>query len=898
MDNKNYTRFVQKSIGCVFYLIIFDENQKKAFIVTMTTKTTPSKIKKGDMMKIVFDFYDDIEARFGPSKCEPRRISIHIDRAANPLGRYWEIEGVKHGKTYVATLPLFDSVVSNKTRVCFQYFQSMKSEYGKSCWMDFGVVVISMKRLLEIARTKKEESFSLRMHSIEDDKSLAHIVVKDFEIVDEKDGRNEKPASVSGAIGKNRELAPVVAVSNATKKFATSKEGELKAMNATDIFLRSSSTEGVAKNGTNNVVSSAYVDRTNDVSSSTFKSASLDLPYMTGNEINHRIESFFVSTDVNDEDDDDNDDDGFFDEEISFFEKKTLDDYITRYEREKKYFPERMVGGESVECPIYPSQFTFKDSQLYLPFFAYAFYAEPHVSDDFWQMALIVHAHRRGFPSLQAYTTVFLDEYITPVKTRAIHAMDLVAQYAQTMEYIPDQMIDPDTGKKTPIELFGDALHTLTGDCEDSSGAILQMFDNFVARSFDRNASPVLFEMQRLLKRYIPFLCIEGVTSSHAQNQNDITVSNITGAHAAIKCIPIGTFKRFVARWRPDHPLLNYDPPSSNGDASLDDVLPILYGEGTGMLNSGGECDPVGEENKSLRSFFYSSKDSKAAKKPLYPNEGTSPFYKAIMYGATNRFLEKYGVATFRFCTLSGNNHHSSSSYHEPVNVTKNVKPNTWCRGVTFPDLVYKSSRITMIPYGETPNHPSDSPPEINHDLKIILERVISIRTKPRAIIPATFNGKLETLNASVKNETPPKDDLFAPACVPPVIFFDETFDASDRASKEEFFDVLRAAMVENKPTMRAYEALASLKRSFSNHIAKRSDNGRSRYDDATRSTRDVTSPEKSIRMYFSDCFVTKERCRGLFEHILPVMSRVKCFDYCLEIHSNRMSMWQLTFYI
>jgi hypothetical protein len=470
------------------------------------------------------------------------------------------------------------------------------------------------------------------------------------------------------------------------------------------------------------------------------------------------------------------------------YEKSVLEAYYSRLSKENTLFENRNFGCEKIDCPFYPSQVTVEDTQLFVPFTAYPFCEPPFVEKAYWKNALLILSRRKGFSSLGEYGAFFWSE-TTSVETRAVHAMALVCQYAHLVEYLTDQVVHPETGKMMRIELFGNAAYTMSDDCEGSALLLFTMFDDFVLKDhgFDRkhrrvhhSRSPsssrpatskgsILREMRRLLRKYVPFLCIEGVTSSHVQNQQDIKdEETVSGAHAAVKCLPVAYFKRCLANWRPDHPLANlragslrwtrsrilrsnrhrgdegddpsrryedsfywtkaplsylprlvatddYDDDEEEEDDDEGEDLPILLGEGTGMLNPGGE---PGTCCKAHAFVVYSSEATKCAKKPLHPPKGVSPFYKIVLFGTTNRFVHDFGIAGFRFDEMKrvesvalapdpnarsaeDSRRDRNRRLRRGIEIAERAEKVVIKRGVSFSNLVGMSESLCLVPYGD-----------------------------------------------------------------------------------------------------------------------------------------------------------------------------------------------------
>lgn len=298
---------------------------------------------------------------------------------------------------------------------------------------------------------------------------------------------------------------------------------------------------------------------------------------------------------------------------------------------------------------------------LLMPMPAYLMTETPKSSPVWWNQQLEILASRQNFASLNDFLIQFPN---MELKQKATFTTMLISQYVQTLEYVSDKT----NGRA--IEMFGDALAMKCGDCEDLALAIKQMMNSY---SEVNHILPVLKEMQDITRQYVYLFCLEGVTATHTQNDKDFK-EDINGAHAAIKALPRDYFGECVGRWDPLHAL---------AQLKVTDIyknkLPVLVGEGTGMLFPVGKSDgheylrkQIGDAVKSLQ----------VIKKYLYNAPTDSKFYKQIMLGATAEFMDNYRCATFYFTTKQ----------------VSDKGETQFGKGVPFSLLVQRSSEVILRP--------------------------------------------------------------------------------------------------------------------------------------------------------------------------------------------------------
>jgi hypothetical protein len=810
----------------------------------------------------------EAEKRGIPRNCsEYAKVIAFLSADVNGFN-YWTSKKMYDGER--TTMTLFGNFPENSdetfgrgsfledSALCVHHYRRMKSDSGKPCWVEFGSAKVPFESVHKLLSMPREKDFpcqvvQLTMPTVEG-LSTASVILRRAGVVGvETDSKSRR---------RRRERK-----SNVT---SNASENEIASYDPRPHFSKWTNLSSVGSAITiGGITPSPF-----DVRSSAFASEGGGGGGGKGTAIrdtNHRIEA-------------------------STYQTTMLENYFKKCSLESDVLGNWLTGGADVKCPVYPSQVTVGD-KLFLPYCAFTITEPVSVAVTYWKNALIVMASRRGYGSILDYRAAYFGGAIS-LETKAVHAMDMVCQLAHCMEYVTDQVVDR-KGKVEKIEIFGDGLLVYGDDCDGLSHAVYECFDDFVLGQRDEfeslskaHSSPeyaVLTDMRSILAVYVPFLCIEGVTSPSAQNRydsEDEAKKEITGAHAAVKCVPAWYFQECVARWNSGHPIAgggsacersyefkrtahpgkvggpfvhlperDYgDRPTTKRDAKhygdeRDDydggdgwtrLLPLLLGEGTGMLNSGGESDPCGDP-KTRSALVYSCKALKCSKKPLYPPKGTSPFYKAVMFASTNRFLKEHRVGTFYFCTsLEGTDSFSSSKKYS--------------RGVRFSDLVSMRDNVAIVPHGDVfkdRRNEATATPEFSEPMMYLMRRALLTRQKSRPVSPS---------------------DL------PPVIEFDYyQLSESEDSKKAVLFagrDVLE----------RGYAALREMKDKMNLRRAMR-----------TTEPERLLSERTEISVYLDPFYANKELCEGICSHFREKKKNV-IVKFALESLTDKLLQWRLTF--
>lgn len=932
------------------------------------------------------------------------KVVLYLDSNVNSI-HYWEKNYIQHGNHFVIDLcgvsfknhkntdhkcqnskKIKQNNLPMSTRICAQIFKKMKNEFGNMCWLNFGVSnCLLYDFLLHQKRGGDWYKMILKMHTSNID-STGCISIK---LLKEKNKNNTNMCKSN--INVNERMGDIITNTKGNSKFTENSVFINKSNIRKDMNFFSDTTSMHYKSNNlltlnNNINQSAnapnmietfddmfeYLDIEGDIfesyntSTSPFmiNSSPLSSSPNSSNIIWNNIKSKSDSP------------------ETILFEKKVLDEYIEMCSNENDIYPDWISGSENIQCPCYPSQITVSDTRLLLPYPAYVIYEPPYIKKKFWKDALIIMTSRRGYSNIDDYMNLFsfhsmldalveepptdekeLNRLTAQIQTIAIQAVDMICQLAHTMEYIADQVIDPCTKTSKKIEIFGDALFTFCGDCDDLASTVFQMFDDFVLRqqfnitlqhSLDKDDNEddedfikmkslelkferVLFIMQLILKRYIPFMCIEGVSCASAQNQHELQEkpAEISGAHAAIKILPIHYVTQCLREWNPNHVIsklnridfeidninhktggpFNYlpklvkimiksDKNNNNSDKNMrinegwDKYLQILLGEGTGMLNSGGEVDPC--KDISLRKYVYSCEATKCAKKPLYPPKGTSPFYKAILFGSTNRFIRDFNIGTFKFCKKQKQNAFNCSNEF------------SFNRGIYFNDLVNMTTELALVPYGGSSNSNSngnnidkvpnflktDSQCEFNDILMHIMKETLKVRIKQKPVHPYEKKG-YKSVVILMENFMDVKNNVITLKNLPS--------DIITWLSKESvgFLNLEKIKRILYKN----YVDLFSRGKSCGLHGNKTNNNViKSLFTDKygiieqKKFMENITLYNKAISyenqidintvsIYYDDFYLNSETCENLLDHL---GGRGLLLNFHLEQHSKNTKMWRV----
>lgn len=206
--------------------------------------------------------------------------------------------------------------------------------------------------------------------------------------------------------------------------------------------------------------------------------------------------------------------------------------YLKQYARERAYFRGTIAGTDRIQCPRDPGEATMADRRIFMPMAETMLHERPHVQPGWWAHAFCIQADRRGYAEPEEFARAYL---AASTFVQASVAFELVCQYTQQMEYLSDRT-DDEKGHRQEIEDFGNALGTLSGDCEDLALSIGSMIESFVDDSDSSHRTEfsestaihgALQCMRRVTSGYMLTMPIEGVADTHAQNQHELNADDV-----------------------------------------------------------------------------------------------------------------------------------------------------------------------------------------------------------------------------------------------------------------------------------------------------------------------------------------------------------------------------------
>lgn len=377
----------------------------------------------------------------------------------------------------------------------------------------------------------------------------------------------------------------------------------------------------------------------------------------------------------------------------------TVSSYLETYNAEQERFAEKYSGTAPIKCPLDPSEVTLLNSEVGMPLVAFGMAETPHVHEGWWLQQLSIMADRQGFTASE-YTGQFAK---MPLERQAAESVALFSQFVQQITYVADK------SDGQAIEMFGDALNTESNDCDGLGLGIALMKRSFISAQFPpasvgARVAPMLHRMQQIMSHYIPLLCIEGVSSTHVENMKDIEKIRVGGAHFAIKFLPHPLFAQYVGNWSDAHPLAqssvvsarvaSHAPPRRATVSTWGAIdaarLPVLVGEGTGMLYPLPGGDMLAQERASL----YNDASMSPVKKSLNPPPGPSEFYQVVLIAFTTEFIDTHRTGTFRFSTPD-------------ARIEANGQ---YAKGATYVDLMNKRADLRLIPFGFSQTDTRETP--------------------------------------------------------------------------------------------------------------------------------------------------------------------------------------------
>lgn len=311
--------------------------------------------------------------------------------------------------------------------------------------------------------------------------------------------------------------------------------------------------------------------------------------------------------------------------------ERQMEAYLETLIKQEDDLPELIAGTENIRCPFYYGDVGMRMTQVPLPAFAFTMAEVPTTNLAFWDNATDVVLARNRMSSLPIHD---LDEM-------ARIGAEIVMFYVQNLDYKGDDVDENRRGSQYvasahhSAEKFGDALRDGDGDCEDEGQAGNQMLNALIQFHFPANHR--LQQIQQIMSQYVPFCTLDAVTAGQVSNAGEMEV----GAHLNLMMLPMPLAKRAmepkVAKRLPWH-----------SELDMAAELPVLTGEGTGMLSPLGHPDVAREARAYI---LMSARSLDGFKKPIIPERnGKSNFYLGILNGFTSYFIDQGGdIGSFIF---------------------------------------------------------------------------------------------------------------------------------------------------------------------------------------------------------------------------------------------------------
>lgn len=384
--------------------------------------------------------------------------------------------------------------------------------------------------------------------------------------------------------------------------------------------------------------------------------------------------------------------------------KNHLMNYTETVMRIEENIPEYIKGTERMRMPFDYSESGFQSTNgTPLPAFAYVMSEAPNSNTNYWVNAFNNIMRRDGLKP---------EEWnILSIKGQARASVLTCCYLSHYLDYVSDTV---DTNNKSslysnskvfPYENFGDAGFMISGDCEDLGSLILQCCNSFLGHTFPSGSKYDTFRsMQTILKQYVPPLSLDTVNGAQVSDQ----VQQL-GAHMNDNFIPAKTFRTWLENTREGLHISESLPWEKD---TLDEDLPFLVGEGTGMYEPLGFDYPL----LPLMQYVYQAPSLQSFKKPiLHKNGQAGSFFLGSLVGLTDYFYRRgYNTPTgFLYCTKVGNQLKRGVLYEDMMNnnndkIAIKLHPEPSKQVMNIVNVAI-SRRIPPRPLflKENPNHPS-----------------------------------------------------------------------------------------------------------------------------------------------------------------------------------------------
>lgn len=347
---------------------------------------------------------------------------------------------------------------------------------------------------------------------------------------------------------------------------------------------------------------------------------------------------------------------------------KYSNNYIETFMKVENSFGNTIPNTSDFRCPYYYGQVGMIGQPVPLPAFTFTLSKSPKTNLNFWKNIMKVVSERDHNNHLPTNVNKM------DIKQMARLMAEVVVYPVQYMDYIGDSIYYKNFGSnkvnKEGTEAFGDALRTLSGDCEDLAKAIMSMLNSFIEYDFPKEEI-ALRKLQHIGKQYIPLMSLDIVTAGKVADGSE---QNNYGGHMNVNMFPISFVKANLSESQRSTHQHVFGP----YDKTINHKLPVLILEGTGQYEPLGFKDIYEKEHN----FIYGTIESlKPFKKPILHEENVkSPFFVSSLIGFTDYFYNM------------GHNYGGVWYLYDNDNNNNNIQKNS--RGVSFIDIEKKSSKI------------------------------------------------------------------------------------------------------------------------------------------------------------------------------------------------------------
>ena len=357
----------------------------------------------------------------------------------------------------------------------------------------------------------------------------------------------------------------------------------------------------------------------------------------------------------------------------------------------------------NVRVPFYYGD-TGMHRKVPLPAGAFLLFQTPRSNALFWinMIDVVLRRDNKSGPDVSGFNLIQRARLMVEMCCGLVQSLDYIGDFVDTnrryrtavvgfLDGSSDVEFDP--RKVSGCERFGDALRDTVGDCEDLALAIIMVFTAFL-EAVEGSLLPgnaIFGELYRIAMQYVAFVTLDSVTAMAVKapedRGRDETGKRKLGAHMAVKFFPAPYVSDGMRRTAEEEGRGQDNTPFVPFSADAEQ-LPIMVGEGTGMFECWGiESDPISGE----RNCVYLEMSSFAfAKKPIvHPPRSEFSFYVGSQIGLTNywyRLKHNLGGVWFGY----------TGRYADP---RLGDGGKTFQRGVKFVDMQKASPRMCIKPH-------------------------------------------------------------------------------------------------------------------------------------------------------------------------------------------------------